>query len=220
MNQQETDQLYHLLRRCFLGDSRDRQAVVGLTRHILGGGDYLSLIQFSAMYGEKYLLQPTAQAIKDSDIAFSRIVELGAGLGWLSRGLASYFAKNDKPKEFITIDKRPWGAITLLADLESPSDIASVKSILQEQDLIVMADFLHCVIDPEDFISSFGSWPIVMLESMPSNPEHLVSFHEQLAKFWATSFSPDDIEDLFTDRETEVLTIEPYVLVSAGKRKL
>ena len=218
MNQKETDQLYHLLRRCYLSDAKDRQAIVGLARHLLCGGDYLALIQYSQMYGERYLLGPVSTALKNSGIEFRRIIEFGAGLGWLSRGLSITFAKDGVPKECVTIDKRPWGAISLKADLEKPSDLVAVKTMLREWDLIIMADFLHCVDNPTEFIADLGEWPIMMLEYMPSNPEHLVSYHEQLGRFGATSFSPDDIEDLFEDRLTDVLAIEPYALVIAGKR--
>ena len=93
MKKEDLDQLYHLL-RVVSNDAANHKdvelssVVFGMCKHLLCGGDYLSLIQYCAYYGENFLLEPTFKAIVATKWVPLRIVEFGAGLGWLGRGLS------------------------------------------------------------------------------------------------------------------------------------
>ncbi|KKL10624.1 hypothetical protein LCGC14_2553950, partial [marine sediment metagenome] len=109
MDKEQLDELYYLLREVSNEGNKQQSteitdAIYGLAGHLLAGKDYLRLIQFSKYYGEKFLLQPTYEAILEKKWTPMRFVEFGAGLGWLSRGLATRY----KNKEILTVDKRPW----------------------------------------------------------------------------------------------------------------
>jgi len=220
MEKEQLDELYHLLRVAALSrNPGDTIAAANIADHLLRGGNYLSLVQYSAYYGNKYLLDPVYEALDSSDIEFGRIVEFGAGLGWLSRGLAvKYAASGRRTATYTTVDKRAWSAMDVVADLETENGISVAQDMLCADDLIIMADFLHCVEDPTRFIDEFPQWPMLVLEYMPTNTEHIVSFHEQLEHFGASSFIPEDIPSMFLCRDIEVTNIEPYVMILATER--
>lgn len=219
MEKEQIDQLYHLMRVASCSSHEELLALSQLSRHLLSGGDYLSLIQYSAFYGEKYLLEPVFKALVDHHVDFDRVVEFGAGLGWLSRGLASLYARAGlNTIGTLTIDKRAWGGIGIVADLETAEGIEEVRSSLGITDLILMCDFLHCVEDPTAFIDEFPDWPMAVLEYMPGDPEYIVSFHEQLERFGASSFIPEDLPSTFIGRDVDIVDLDMYVLVLASRR--
>lgn len=186
-----------------------------MSRHLLAGGDYLSLIQYSAHYGEKFLLRPFVKSIQTIGWEFDRIVEFGAGLGWLARGLAMAFTKH-----YVTLDKRPWPATTYTMDLELQFHVETTRdTLMKEGDLIVMSDFLHCIEDPVRLVSSFPDWPMAILEYCPTNPEWLVSYADQIGRYGANAFTPEDFETMFLGRKTEIIECDPYIIILTDKRQ-
>lgn len=223
MEKQEIDQLYHLLRRVSnifedkklstktcLTPQEQINVVYGLCRHLLAGGDYSALVQYSQYYGESYLLSPTFQAIKATGWQPKRIVEFGAGLGWLARGLSAKFGM--LPTLFV--DKRPWPLINLVADLETQEGVDKVLNELEDGDLIVSCDLLHCLEDPQQAMADFAEWPMAMLEYCPSSEELKGSYSTQIRRYGACplTFYPE-LKDIFPNRVNRTISIDPYVLI-------
>ncbi|GAJ01343.1 unnamed protein product, partial [marine sediment metagenome] len=75
MHKEQYDQLYHLLREASNTCEQDELITIGgLVSHLFAGGDYLSLIQYSALYGEKFLLEPTYDSLVEFGMKPKRIV--------------------------------------------------------------------------------------------------------------------------------------------------
>lgn len=222
MKKEQLDELYHLLRvisnEAAEADDRDQNdAIVWLTRHLLEGGYYLGLIKYAAFYGERFLLQPTYEAIRERGWEFDRIVEFGAGLGWLCRGLASRFRIAD----VLTVDKRPWGAISISADLETQDGIKEVWAELREGDLIVTSDFLHCVNNPANILKEFSSWPMAILEYMPTNEDYTSSYTTQLGRYGGNPIQSGELGSMLhrVGRKTDIQDLDPYVLILIDREK-
>jgi len=216
VNKEQMDKLYYLLREVSNEGHRQQSteitdAVYGLAQHLLAGRDYLRLIQYSRYYGEKFLLKPTFEAILGKEWVPSRFVEFGAGLGWLCRGLASRF----KIPFTLTVDKRPWIAIDVLADLETIAGINDVYTQLEKTDIIVMSDFLHCVANPSLILEKFSRWPIAILEYAPTDYDWDENYTEQLKRYGGNPLCPEEIADLYegTHRHTDIIDLDPYILV-------
>lgn len=223
MSKEQIDELYHLL-RVASNEGRDvlqafptQQLILGLARHLLAGGDYSALIQYSAFYGEKFLLDPTFEAIHGKDWKPSRIVEFGAGLGWLGRGLAAKL--NFLPTLFV--DKRQWAMIDIVADLELGSGILKVDEQLREGDVIVMSDFLHCVENPEGILRAFSRYPVAALEYSPTNIDAADSYTEQLSRYGGNPIAPDVMITMLLSlgRKVDVKDLEPYILILIDKEE-
>ena len=222
MKKDRLDELYHLLREVFNeGDKASSteitDAIYGLAGHLLAGKDYLRLIQYSAYYGRTYLLEPTFKAISEAGWQPARIVEFGAGLGWLSRGLASKF----KIADVFTIDKRIWVATSLVANLETTDGITAVIHQMKDGDLIVMSDFLHCVTNPKEILETFDQWPIAILEYMPVDQDYASSWEYQLKRYGGNPIDPGDLSKMLSSlgRHTDIKDLEPYVLILIGKEQ-
>jgi len=221
LTKEEIDQLYHLLRRASniaedsrfsggLTPSEQISVFYGLCRHLLAGGDYQALLRFSQFYGEQFLLQPTFEAIRDAGWKPKRFVEFGAGFGWLARGLAGKFGL----LPVLLVDKRPWPLIDLVEDLETEEGIDKVKACLDDGDVIVACDFLHCVELPRSIMKNFSKWPTVVLEYLPSEEELLESFLVQITRYGASPLaSRKSLQSIFEGRDTKLITLDPYVLM-------
>jgi len=222
LKKQEIDQLYHLLRqasnisedyrintKACLTPQEQINVIYGLCRHLLAGGDYSALVQYSQFYGLSYLLEPTFQAIKSIGWQPKRIVDFGAGLGWLGRGLAAKFGL--LPTLFV--DKRPWSLINLVADLETQEGIDAVLNELSDGDLIVSCDLLHCLEDPQQEMADFSGWPMAMLEYYPTNQEFKKSYSLQIHRYGACSLTYPELKDVFPDRVSRTIPIDPYILM-------
>lgn len=221
MEKDQIDELYHLLRVVSneemppIYDVSLHQVITGMTRHLLGGGDYLALVQYSAFYGEHFLLNRVSQVLVEAgwDEAIERVVEFGAGLGWLARGLSHRFGVTS-----YTFDKRLWGLIDEVADLEEQEGRDQVKAVLKGGDLIVMCDFLHCLDNAFDILAEFSDYPMVVLEYSPKDPEHMLSYATQLERFGASTFTQEDLDTLFFGIETLRVDLDPYVMILADRR--
>lgn len=213
MNKAQYDQLYHLLREASnTCDSYELVGIKGLVDHLFGGGDYLRLIQYSELYGEKFLVEPTYNHLVHFGMKPKRIVEFGAGLGWLSRGLAVKFGIADT----LTVDKRPWCGIDIHASLESIEGISTVRRQLKDGDLIVMADFLHCVSNPLGILRVFDRFPMAALEYLSGWPDYYRSFVDQVKRYGVAPLDIGQLTSMFNTIPTskvDIVSINPYILV-------
>ena len=220
MDKNQIDELYYLLREVSNEGNRRTStevtdAIYGLAGHLLAGKDYLRLIQYSRYYGEKFLLKPTHEAILEKGWVPMRFVELGAGLGWLCRGLAAKF----RIKDTLTVDKRPWMTIDVLADLELDSGILKVDKHLKDGDIIVMSDFLHCVEDPESILKAFPKYPMAILDYMPTDVRYAKNYREQLKRYGGNPIESGALESMLhrVGRKTDIKDLDPYVLILIDK---
>lgn len=222
MNKDQIDELYHLLRVASnnarlsmvdidagLTSAEVTSRIFGLARHLLSTPDYEALVMFSVMYGRKYLSIPTFKAIES--IKPTRIVDLGAGLGWLGRDLAGKF---EVP--YLLVDKRPWIGIDLILDLESDTDLNKLVSVLKDGDLIVMCDFLHCVDKPAAIIDRLNKFYVVILEYSPSNIQYWNSYMTQLKNYGASALGKTAMKVAVKSRLLIEDAIEPYHLYVLG----
>jgi len=223
MEKQDIEQLYHLLRlasnisedhkmntKTCLTPQEQVDVIYGLCRHLLAGGDYLALVKYSQFYGESYLVEPTFNAIKEYGWQPKRIVELGAGLGWLARGLSAKFGM----MPYLLVDKRPWPLIGLVADLETEEGKGLILNALQEDDLIVACDLIHCLDEPNDIMDDFSSWRTVVLEYYPVDLAHRGSYSMQIHRYGAWPIlSLSLLEEVFSGRVVTTTNIAPYVLM-------
>jgi len=219
MKKVDIDQLYHLLR---VASNEPRgntdmfafqDLIFGLSRHLLHGGDYHALIQYLYHYGEKYLLNPTVDAIKETGWEFNRVVELGAGLGWLGRGLSSRFRVKGDMLPAVFIDKRQWAMIDIVADMETEPGRKKVLSALKDGDLLVMSELLHCLDNPKEAMAPFTGWPIAILEYCPSDLSYRESYTCQILRYGAKFINPGDYEDIFPGRTIDIVNLDPYLLI-------
>ncbi len=227
MNKEQVDELYHLLRvvsnqaidpvsaETGLTGHEIVDVIAGMTRHLLAGGDYPALIKFCMYYGRRFLLTPTGDAIDGTSWQFHRVVELGAGTGWLGRGIAARF--DYIPCLFV--DKRQWALIDLIADLETEVGRQSVLATLKDNDLLVMSDFLHCVEDPKEILTYFSKWNIAILEYMPTNESWASSYEKQLARYGGNPIQPSAMTNMLSSlgRKVDVIDIDPYTLILIDK---
>ena len=217
MNAKQWDQLYHLLRTVSNSlDEEEAMAAAGLSAHIIGGdgkGFYEGLLTYLSYYGKTFLLEPTCKAVAQRKLKFSRIVEFGAGLGWLGQGMSQYFKV-----PYLPIDKRKWTPLTINADLEDEKDIKSVLGVLEPDDLIVMSDFLHCLGNPAVTMANFPGWNTVVLEYIPYTLTHLMSYKTQLERHGAKPFHGRGVmAEIFMFRGRTTYNLDPYILTLVGK---
>lgn len=228
MNKRDFDQLYHLLRvasnDAAKGDINHKTAltsvevggvVYGIARHLLAGGDYLALVKFSCYYGENFLVAPTIKAIRKTGWPFTRVVEFGAGMSWLGRGVAASFGL--LPTMFV--DKRAWTLIDTVADLEAENDRRKVLNRMAAGDLIVMSDFLHCVENPKEIIEAFAGWRMAVLEYCPTDSEYRESYSEQITRHGAKPIVAEEYAEMFAPRYMDVVDLNPYILILANREK-
>ncbi len=228
VKKEQIDELYHLLRVVSNGDisteefartGRPQREVNrifhGLSRHLLAGGDYDALIQFSAYYGSRFLLKPACEAIDKTGWAPVGIVELGAGFGWFGRGVSALF----ESIPCLFVDKRHWVLIDIVADLETEHGLSKVLSAMREGDLIVAADLLHCLDDPKGIMSRFSKWPMAILEYCPISNDYAESYTTQLRRYGANPLATEVFEELFPGRRVDIVDIDPYILLLVEAEK-
>ena len=197
MNQEQLDNFYHNLRElCITNDTQQKEAVAGITSHLTHPqGDYTGLLRFLNYYGEKYTLSSVLDLLSSNLAGFTRIVELGAGFGWLGRGISN--AYDQLPTVFV--DKRQWVFTDIVADIESANGVKRVLDVLKDGDLIVMSEFLHCLNTPEKVMRPFTKWPMLVVEYMPPLPHYLKSYKAQIEKFGCRSVSM--VKDVFPNAQ-------------------
>jgi hypothetical protein len=186
MNKETIDELYHNLRLLSNSSSHEEKlAIAGIASHLMHKeGDYSGLLTFLSYYGRAFLLHVVLQFIKSHSFSlkFDRVVELGAGYGWLGTGIAGAYTPI-KPTLFI--DKRQFPLIDILADIETGEGIKQVLDELKDGDLIVMSEVLHCLDNPRKVIAPFTKWPMLVIEYFPTNVYFRKSYAAQLEKYGA-----------------------------------
>lgn len=223
MDKDQINGLYHLMRvasnmeASSIGFTRQEEVdtIYGLARHLLAGGDYLALVRFSAYYGKRFLLDPVREAIVQTGWTPLRIVELGAGLGWMGRGVNILF----ESIPCLFVDKRPWSLTDLVANLETEQGLEMVLSAMKDGDLIVAADLLHCLGDPKGIMSHFSKWPMAILEYCPTSVEYASSYSTQIKRYGATPIEPDDFAGVFPGRTVDIVDLDPYILLLVEAEK-
>lgn len=223
VSKEQIDEFYHIL-RCISNTCMDAPPVdittgltsretidvcYGLCRHLLAGGDYNALIKFSQYYGQRFLVGHAYDALKESGWKFSRIVEFGAGTGWLGRSLAGKCGC----LPCLFIDKRPWALIDIVANLETEEGRNTVLAQLKKDDIIVMSDFLHCLDDPEEVMEPFSRWRTLVLEYYPTTSSYMESYFTQISRYGARSLTPDDLIGPFKGREVNIVEANPYIVL-------
>jgi len=202
------DHVYHFLRLLSNEENPEAaDAVSGLSSHLLGDGDYPALLRYLKYYGDTYLIDTIYQEL--DDLEFDRIIEFGSGLAWLSNGIAA--RRGMTP--VITVDKRPWGCTSVIADLEKHTDRRRIADSISTTDIIVMSEFLHCLEDPMEVMASFTNNYLVIVEYMPLNKQWRASYCDQLVRYNACSMSADFLNMMFGERVSKVVDIDPYVLL-------
>lgn len=209
MDKKVIDELYHNLRElCVTEDIQQKEAVLGITTHLtIPGGDYNGLLKFLAYYGENYLLPHAIKILESNRVQFTRIVEFGAGLGWLGRGLSN--AAKGIPVVFV--DKRQYVFTDLVADLETIQGSKGVLEQMRDGDLIVMSELLHCLDDPEKVLRPFTKWPMLVIEYWPWSSRYKLSYDEQIAKFDCAPIK--DFRSVFPGSRITSSPLEPHAFL-------
>jgi len=182
MDKLQLDELYHNLRELYLtSNAFEKEAVAGIVTHLADpAGNYIGLLRFLSYYGKSYILPSVIKLLQTSSHTpkFSRIFELGAGFGWLGRGISNTFGV---PVTFC--DKRQWVFIDIVADIETVNGVKRVLDELKDGDLIIMSELLHCLENPRDVLHPFTKWPMLVVEYDPENTSYKKSYNAQIEKF-------------------------------------
>ena len=215
MEKEFIDELYHQLRLLYLsGDTQEKEAIRGITSHLTQSsstqGDYVGLLRFLSYYGERFLLKAVENAVRSAKLKANRIVELGAGFGWLGRGLSNIF---NVPAVFV--DKRQWVFTDVVADLETKNGRKRVLDVMEPGDLIVMSELLHCLNEPRAVLEPFRSWPMVVVEYSPTyrgdeDKGYADSYKRQIVEFGCKPV--DSLREVFPLQPMRSYDAYPYVV--------
>lgn len=198
MQREQMDEFYHQLRVLNQeNDIQQKEAIMGITSHLAqplaSRGDYIGLLRFLSYYGERFLLPDILSLLKRG--TFTRVVEFGAGFGWLGRGISNAFGV---PALFI--DKRQYVFTDIVADVETIQGRERVLEALNDGDLIVASELLHCLDSPINVMATFAEWPALIVEFNPSNVAYKESYINQISSFGCSIIN--HISDAFPDRIT------------------
>ena len=197
MNKKQLDELYHNLRElCLTEDLVQKEAIEGIVSHLTApNGDYAGLLRFLSYYGEKYILRVAVIMLQSTapPVKFDRVVELGAGFGWLARGISN----NYDQLPTLLVDKRQWAFTDIIADVETNNGSKRVLDELKSGDLIVMSELLHCLDNPEDLLRQLTAWPLLIVEYDPENRSYRNSYSAQIAKYGCKPVN--NIRDMLPD---------------------
>lgn len=184
MNESQLSLMYHNLRELSVTDDvRQKEAIRGLVSHLATDkGDYDGLLTFLDYFGET-LLSPGVinfiQSLKERrGLKFSRVVELGAGYGWLGRALSNHYKI-----PVISIDKRQHIGVDIVADIESLNGRERVIGELKEGDIIVMSELIHCLDDAVETLAPFTGYPVLIVEYNSTRRGFQGSYEKQISKF-------------------------------------
>lgn len=225
MEKDKVDELYHQLRSVYLNDDiTEKEAIMGITSHLTqphsSQGDYNGLLRFLSWYGEKFLLQDVYDIMVKCELKPERIVELGAGLGWLGRGLARLYGNIP----LMSVDKRQWVLIDVVADIESTNGRARVVDELKPKDVVVMSELIHCLDNPAETLYPFCAWPVVAVEYYPSmdapthaqaikTAEYRSSYNMQISRFHCNPV--DGFSEVFPNSKCQEFHHFPHTIVVA-----
>lgn len=197
MDKIQIDELYHNLRELYVtNDVLQKEAIEGLITHLSKpSGNYDGLLRYLNYYGEKYTLPSVLifmqrLAFPHKTNQYTRVVELGAGTGWLGRGLAKAF---NVP--VLLVDKRQFYCIDIVADIEAVNGRKRVLDALLPGDLIVASELLHCLDNPEKVMESFTKYDILAVEYWPEKNSYRISYNKQISSLGCTPVR--SVRDIF-----------------------
>lgn len=217
MQRDKVDELYHNLRLLNLSESTtEKEAILGITAHLTApGGDYIGLLRYLSWYGENFLLNDVNLLLNNRGAQFDRVVDFGAGFGWLGRGISN--AHDALPTLFV--DKREWTLIDIVADLESSEGRKRIYDALKPGDLIVMSELLHCLDDPQAVLDPFRFWPMLIIEYAAWSNTYMDSYRRQISKLGCKPIG--NIGDIFPRRAINFRVVGTYKIwyISPTPRK-
>lgn len=209
ITQQEWDAFYHVLRKVSVSKDLDEQvAATALTAHLTSrGGNYAALLDFLAFYGTRFIAPRVKEQLRSFDTGFRprRIVEIGAGIGWLGRELGEFYEA-----EVLLIDKRPWTPDTVVIDVEAINGMDTLLKVLNEGDLVVCCELIHCLEESKqiELLRKLTTFPTLIVE-YDFGHEYSESYLEQISSLGASRFAHSNIaaqNPVFTRK------IPPYVM--------
>lgn len=208
------DQFYHFLRMlCTDGDEEDLRIARDLFNHLTTPrGIYDSLLNYMEYYSTQFLLPTIGYYIKEFPwrTTFTRVVDLGAGKGWLGRGLSEDLGLRYPP---LLVDRRPWEGATVL-DLEKQEGIqALMKMLVPPQDLIVCSELIHCLDVPSLLLDAIRDYPLVILEYDIAYLDLGASYDRQVSEYGARPIDLVGLAGLLAPREVTNRHLPPYVLL-------
>jgi len=228
MLKEDYDIYYHILRKASnecAGNTRKQEEasrLLGLARHLLGGGDYLALIQYSAMYGEKFLIKPAIDLITKEGLKPTRVIDIGAGLGWLGRGLTLKLMQGciSEP-DLVTVDKRNWSMITERLDIEDKDDRDYLIHTYPPDGstLVTMCEFLHCTDNQKEIVDAFYDYDLLVIEYVGFDEDSFTSYQEQLRRYGAMMPTIADLKYALGEPVINSSEAMPF-LISLKRRKL
>jgi len=195
------DQVYHSLRVANTELSIDAVEALGqMARHLLSkDGDYPALLNFLTYYGNRYILDDVVGAIKG--LRFDRIVELGAGTGWLSSGLGKEYGVDT-----IQTDSRKWPGIEWVVDVETTDGLAILTRNLKSTDLVIMCDVIHCINVEKrlDLMDCLSNNDAVILEYLPERISFMRSYSKQIRAKGCAPVNRDDMLSIRQGRQVSI----------------
>jgi len=210
MEKEFIDELYHQLRLLSMQeDTPQKEALEGITSHLTSpGGNYVGLLRFLNYYGEKYILPKAIELLWPSTcfstLKFNRVVDVGAGFGWLGLGISRHF---NIP--LVMVDKRQWPLIDVVADIETVNGAKRIQDELKPGDLIVMSELIHCLQDPAS-LNIFSHHQKLVVEYCPSNGDYMGSYNFQIARLGCSATPP--IDDVFPNSRVLKKNADPYMI--------
>ena len=223
LDQNDYDNLYHMLRRFSNGSPETRRAAYCIASHLLRAPDYEHLLTWSTRYGMMFLQMHVKEVLQKAwpDRSFPKVIELGAGFGWLGMTVAQHYGV-----DALLVDNRahlqgnPLGLYSYeLVDLENGERREKFTDKIWTGDMIVMCDFLHCVDDPAAVLKSFSGCPMLIMElTFPETDAYRESFKKQIERYGATAFKPSDVWAIVDDAGCKIIWSEdhwPYTFICA-----
>lgn len=172
-------------------------------------GDYTGARSYLNELGAKLIL-PTALSIMDilaPPLEFTRVVELGAGFGWMGRGISSYYKL-----PYLSVDLSDYAPVDIIADIESPQGQRVITDRLLPLDLIVMSEVIHCLKDPISAMKPFWAWPMVVIEFWPAAISYCPIFNNGEKNYHLGHAPEKTIHDIFPNSKIRTFSIETHAL--------
>ena len=228
ITQRDIDEYYHLLRKFSNYAADNGRAFVpptdlmkyervevlrGLSDHLLKGGDYNALIRFSQLYGTENILPRVVEAIESRGWSPRRVIDIGCGLGWLGRGISSYFSISK-----VSIDKRRWPLVDKVLDVDTDNGLDELLKLTEDDDVLVGCEFLHCLERPFTFVDSTRMLNRIFIEYSPLSHKMLNSYNEQIKRFGCTVVDMNELHAKY-NMSSSVVGCDPFKILVIDKSK-
>jgi len=195
-------------------DRSEQEAIKAIVNHLTTrGGDYPSLLRYLDWYGRTFLLDNIVDNLRLIQLKLNRVVDIGAGLGWLGIGLAEKFTI-----PYLLVDKRQYMGIDIVANIESNNGIARIMDEISPKDTIVMSEVLHCLSDPKRVMGKLRDFTIIAIEYYPS--EDFPEREEYMLSYWKQTGSLDctrieNLDEVFLYHNLYIHDMHPYRMIVA-----